>query len=267
MFQKSKSVYLLAIVTAIVLLAPGPIQLVSPAYADHCEKNHKKLPGCGGNNDPGAEIPVKAMFDCSNNGIARNCPDSTNPHRIQGDGGMSYTDGDEDVTAHIRESGILQLRTDAKGGKPGDRNIYWDFSEGTGFSLTLGSGLLLSTTDGLPTGYGHASVIQVGRGTANSLDFRTLSIGDSAQTNLWATLTIQPKKGGKEFVFIRFEAPDASDQCPDLNSPTTITVTRLGDTGGKRQWEIVGNAGATACIQGTDVDVMLGPFRFVAQEK
>ena len=241
--------------------------------APPCKGPNKNDPGCPGDNDPGAEIPIVAMFDCPDATTARVCPSGStllNQHRVQGDEpGLNYTDGVDDVTAHIRESGVLQLRTDAKGEKPGERDVYWDFREGqTGNGLLLNSGLLLTTTDLLPAGFGHASVIQVGRGVGG-INFGSLTVNQPVQTNLWANLIIKPKKGSKDFVFIRFEGPDVADQCPDASQPTTITVKRLADTdpGGKRQWEIVGDAEAKACIQGTGLDFVLGPFRFVVQEK
>ncbi len=241
--------------------------------APPCKGPNKNDPSCPSDNDPGAEVPVVAMFNCPDAMTGRVCPSGStlsNQHRVQGDEpGLDYTDGMDDVTAHIRESGILQLRTDAKGEKPGARDIYWDFREGqVDNGLMLNSGLLLTTTDLLPAGFGHASVIQVGRGV-DGVNFNGLTVNQSVQTTLWANLMIKPKKGSKDFVFIRFEGPDVVDQCPDASEPTTITVTRLENTvpGGKRQWEIVGDAAAKACIQGTGLDFVLGPFRFVAQEK
>ena len=267
MKKKSRLHLWLPGVGVVILLAVAASIGLAPAYAEHCKGKHKNDPGCTGGNDPGAEIPVVALFDCPDAMPdpmnPRACPSSMNQHRVQGDGHVSYIDGAQDVRAHIRESGILQLRTDAKGEKPGERNIYWDF--GSGFFLN--SGDLLTTTDGLPPGFGHASVIQVGRGTGG-LDFRTLeNIGDTADTNLWANLIIKPNKGSKDFVSIRFEDPGVGDQCPDGSGATTITVTRLADVGDKRRWEIVGDEDATACIQGTGGDVKLGPFRFVVTEK
>ncbi len=240
--------------------------------APPCKGPNKGDPGCPDDNDPGAEISMVAMFNCPDAVNGRVCPDGStisNQHRVQGDApDLNYTDGTDDVTAHIRDSGILQLRTDAKGEKPGKRDIYWDFREGqAGNGLLLNSGLLLTTTDDLPPGFGHASVIQVGRGVGG-VDFESLAENESVQTNLWANLIIKPKKGSKNFVFIRFEGPDVVDQCPGASNPTTIMVKRLPNTGGgKRQWEIVGDAAAKACIQGTGLDFVLGPFRFIVQEK
>ena len=244
----------LSLTVAIAVITLG-YAVPSVAVKPVCPGPH---PSCSGDNDPGVETPVAATFACPNaSPTDRDCPNALTPHRVQGDMNVSYMDGVQDVTAHIRDTGVLQLRTDAKGEKPGERNLYWDFGSG----LMLSSGLLLTTTDGLPEGYGHATVIQVGRG-AGGLDFRTLDIGESAATNLWANLILKPNKGPKEFVFIRFEDPDVGDQCPDSSGATPITVQRLSAT----SWEVSGGDTATACIQGASMDVVLGPFSFEVQE-
>jgi len=235
----------------------------APAYAHHCKGQHKNDPGCPGGNDPGAEIAVSVLFDCP---VAanRDCPNAMTPDRIQGDIPLDdYRDGEQDVRTHIRESGVLQFRTDAKGEKPGTRNVYWNL----GGVLSLSSGEPLTTTDDLPPGYGHASVIQVGRGSGG-LDFLTLANeDDTADTSLWANLIIKPNSGPKEHFFIRFEDPAIGDQCPETSGADPVTVTRLAGGGdGERRWEVVGADGAIACEQESGQDVALGPFRFVVTE-
>lgn len=255
-----------------VLLTVATVLLLAmaAAQAHHCKGKHENDPGCPGGNDPGAEFAVEVTFDCPASGSDRSCPGGStiaDQHRLQADEASTLIDGSQDVKAIVRDSGILQFGTGAKGQKPGERSIYWDFREGVaGQGLLLGSGDVIETTDDLAAD-SHLTKIQVGRGESSALDFRTLAVLDSAETNLWADLAIVPSKGSKEWVFIRFEAAGAAEQCPAASNPTTVTVTRLADAGGKRRWEVVGDALAAACIQGTNLDFVFGPFRFVAEER
>ncbi len=257
---------------AILLLTAVLLAGATPAHAGHCKGKHINNPGCPGDNDPGTEFAVKVTYDCPLSSNNRECPDIANQHRMQADRNQPadpLTNGQEDVKAIVRDSGILQFGTAAKGQKPGERSIYWDFREGgtsSGFLRT--SGELIATTDDVDGS--HLTQIQVGRGANNSLDFRTLNFNNpdedthTQKTNLWANIAIVPDSGPKEWYFLRFEAADAEDQCPAASDTSMVTVTLIQES--PRIWQIVGDASATACEQSTGQDLMLGPFRFEVEE-
>ena len=216
-----------------VMVVLGTLILLLPMGADasHCKGKHKNDPGCGS-----SEIAVSTTIG--------------NSSGIQSDSSGAYIHNVENVQSLFNTSGYFVLTMHKRQNRPGSRKVFWSLPQ----TVDLG-GIEIDGTDDIEiAGKDHKTVIQVGKFTG--VDLRALAVGESA-SDVDMILDLMLFNGNKstgDVLLVRY-SPDGS-QCGG-NSTDGVTVTRLGDAGGKRHWAITPD-GNNACMYTFDDDYGTG---------
>ena len=172
-------------------------------------------PGGGGGkggNSGGDDIPLDVTFQCS----AGDCA-------LAEDGGGTYSDGQDRVTALLTSSGHINFGVGARKKRAPLRNLFWDFSQG-GTELVT-SGGTYQTSDDITDIYG--SKIQVNR--RGDLDLRTMAAdGTANNVDWWGDITIFDS-GSPTIVSHRLDAAGAQDECTGF-ATNDATLRKTSDT-------------------------------------
>lgn len=237
-------------VTMLMLNAP-----MAGAAKPDCD-NDPSHPKCDGDGSSDI-VPLETTFQSS-------ClvPDTNGSW--QDDGAGPYEEGVDNVKSRINSTNHFVLTMHEKQNELGTRKVYWDLACAGVTAELPGTGnqpdTFQTTTDLDNLGYGHKTVIQVGKFT--DVDLTAIAPG-SFETNVDMLLDLiyagaRKKNNGQ--LMVRF-ADSATGQCAPGLGTSGITVYRT-DNGvtPPRTWTIDVPPGTYACVYDFDEDYDVADF-------